>query len=407
MWTLGLFSDVNVRHRRAREKTLVRSKPHLCYRLTQIVGVGPKVRGNRQMPVSIPVYPSRPVFIVEGQEVPGLGAALLSLRVATDTDGVAVCEATFSNWGPVDGGAGYVYFDREVIDFGRSIVARAGHGPGLVDIFSGRVTAIRGRFPDGRPPEVLVTVEDRLADLRVARRTRAFHDRTDAEVIAAIAAEHGLSVDLDIDGARHPVLVQANQTDLEFLRHRARDIDADLWAEGDTLRARARARRAEMPIVDLVIGGNLREFQVTADVSAQRTGMMVNGWDPDTKRAIREESTVAAIEPELNGLESGSRIVETAFGRRADCVVDRSPRTKAEARTLADAHFRQMARRFVQGHAIVHGDGSIRAGGRVSFHGVGALFDGEYGVRAVTHTFDTTNGFLTSLEVERPGLGGT
>jgi hypothetical protein len=41
----------------------------------------------------------------------------------------------------------------------------------------------------------------------------------------------------------------------------------------------------------------------------------------------------------------------------------------------------------------------------VKLQGLGALFDGQYYVCEVRHTFDGQNGYCTHFAVERPGLG--
>ena len=75
--------------------------------------------------------------------------------------------------------------------------------------------------------------EDRFQDLRMVRRSRTFEDVSDRDVIEQIAGEHGLTTDVDLDGPTYRVLAQVNQSDLAFLRERARAVDAELWLDGD------------------------------------------------------------------------------------------------------------------------------------------------------------------------------
>jgi phage protein D len=66
---------------------------------------------------------------------------------------------------------------------------------------------------------------------------------TDEAVIRQIAGEHGLTADVALTGPKHRVLAQLNQSDLAFLRDRARAVEAELWMDGSTLWARTRASR--------------------------------------------------------------------------------------------------------------------------------------------------------------------
>src|SRR5205085_10330470 len=106
---------------------------------------------------------------------------------------------------------------------------------------------------------VVVLAEDRLQELRMARRTRTFDNVSDAGVMEQIAGEHGLETDVDVDGPTYDVLAQVNQSDLAFLRERARSIAAELWVEDKKLIARLRPDRASEvgDAIDLAYGLNL------------------------------------------------------------------------------------------------------------------------------------------------------
>ena len=97
------------------------------------------------------IYPARPKFFVDGEEKADLGEALLSLQVEETSAGLYRCEVVFANWGPKDGAAGFLYFDRRVLDFGKKLRIEAGGGVGAGQVFEGRITAIEGRFLRERP----------------------------------------------------------------------------------------------------------------------------------------------------------------------------------------------------------------------------------------------------------------
>jgi len=350
-------------------------------------------------------YPARPTLSVDGRDLPELREAVLSLVVEETTDGLYRCEASFGNWGTRRGSVDFLYFDRELFDFGKDFSIRMGPGRTAETIFAGRITALEGRYPAKRPPEITILAEDRLQDLRMTRRSRSFEDVDDQEVIETIAADHGLGTEVDIEGPRHAVLAQVNQSDLAFLRERARAIDAELWIAAGRLHVQARARR-QAGEIELTYGRGLRELQVRADLAGQRSRWSVAGWDPSAKDAIEETADAQSIQSELEGGESGARLLGSALSEHGERSVHQAPLTSAEAQALAGAEFRRMARRFIQGQAVAEGDARLRVGSRVRLGGLGALFDGAYSVTEVRHSFDGQNGFRTHFEVERPGLGG-
>ena len=118
---------------------------------------------------TFPLRVSRPAVLVDGQRNATLTSAMMELSVSESADGLARCELLLGNWGGPSG-LGFQYFGRDVIDFGKRLSIALGDDT----LFDGRVTAITGIFPDGGPPQVRISAEDRLQDLRMTRRTRSF-----------------------------------------------------------------------------------------------------------------------------------------------------------------------------------------------------------------------------------------
>ncbi|WP_321415735.1 contractile injection system protein, VgrG/Pvc8 family [uncultured Desulfobacter sp.] len=349
-------------------------------------------------------YSARPRISIQGQNRQDLSDSVTSLSVHESDDGIYRCEVSFVNWGENHQRVDFLYFDRESLDFGHELTIEMGEGDTEAEVFSGRITGIEGLFLQQRSPEILILAEDRLQDLRMVRRTRTFEDVSVDDVIQQIAGEYGLQADIDLDSPTYRVLAQMNQSDLAFIRERVREVDADIWIEGDTLRAQSKARRNNGDF-SLRYQQRLKEFSVLADLSHQRTHLAIGGWDIEAKETLEVEVETAAIQPELNGGRSGGEILAASFGRRRETVVHLAPASTDEARTMADAYYRKMARKFVSGRGIAEGDGRLRAGAHVTLEGIGSLFNGAYYINAVHHLFTLQQGYQTFFWVERAGLG--
>lgn len=343
---------------------------------------------------------ARPAFAIGGENKAFLAAALLGLAVHETVAGLFRCEATFGNWGNKDGQIDFLYFDRDTLDFGRDLAVKVGDAT----IFDGRITALEAHFPEGRPPEIAVLAEDRFQDLRMTRRSRTFVDSSDSDVMSRIARDHGLTPQIDVSGPMHKVLAQVNQSDLAFLRERARAVGAELWMEGQTLHATARAGRSGTSR-RLALGRELREFSALADLAGQRTSVTVGGWDVAGKSALAAQATDSAISGEVGGDESGVSILQSALGERKEAIAHGVPINEQEAQARADAHFRGLARRFVTGQGIAEPDPPLRVGSTAELSGLGPLFSGRYYVADVRHLFDGLKGLRTEFTAERPGLG--
>ncbi|APR76886.1 Hypothetical protein A7982_02233 [Minicystis rosea] len=346
--------------------------------------------------------PARPTINVAGKDEDALKNGLLDLLVVETTNGLYRCEARFGNWGKVGTDVGVLYLDRKTLDFGTPLKIKLGDDP----IFEGRITALEAHFLEGASPEITVLAEDRLEKLRMVRRSRTFADVSDADVFQQIAADHSLQAAVDVTGPTHKVLAQLNQSDLAFLRERARAIDAEVWVDGRTLHVQSRAKR-DGGTVELKQGKDLLEFSVMADLSEQRSSVTVGGWDVAGKSAVHEKADKSAIGGELGQDTSGPAILEQAFEARDESVVHRVPLTSDEARARAEAELRMRARRFVVGRGRAQANGKLRVGSFVKLSGLAPLFDGKYYLAEVRHIFEGPKGIRTEFIAERPGLGPT
>jgi phage protein D len=343
---------------------------------------------------------ARPGIRVAGQDDPVLSQRLMNLLVAETVQGLYRCEAVFSNWGVAGGDVGFLYFDRKVLDFGKAFAVKLGQDT----LFEGRIMGLEGQFPQGRPPMINVLAEDRFQDLRMTRRTRTFQSVSDADVLNRVAGEHGLTADVNVPGPSYAVLAQVNQSDLAFLRERARSVDAEVWVAGTTLKARPRTDRAGAAFT-LTYQQGLREFTVLADLAGQRSAVSVNGWDVGGKSALTYEATDSVISGELNGGRSGASVLAAALGARNEALAHTVPLSSQEARAEAEAVFKLGARRFLVGHGVAETDARIRVGGVLDLKGLGPLFGGKYYLSEVRHVFDGSRGLRTEFTAERPGLG--
>jgi phage protein D len=349
---------------------------------------------------SISLVIARPTLNVDGQDRPALAEALLNLLIVENVSGLYRCEARFVNWGSQDNSITFLFFDRRLLEFGKSFKIKLGTDT----LFDGRITGLEAHFPASRPPELVVLAEDRFQDLRMTRRTRTFTDVSDADVIRQIATEHGLSAGVNVTGPTYQVLAQINQSDLAFVRERARSIDAELWMEGRTLNVKSHAARNGSTL-ELGYGASLHEFTALADVARQRTSVSVNGWDVSGKAGLKYEAGEAAIANELNGDVSGISILQSAFGARKEALAHTVPLNDQEAQAAAEAYLKMNARRFVKGCGVADTDGKLRVGNTVNIQGLGPLFTGKYYVIEVQHIFDLARGLRTEFTAERPGLG--
>lgn len=334
-----------------------------------------------------------------------LAERLLSMVVEESVDSICRCELTFQNW--LSSGTDYLYFNRSEIDFGLPLTVTMTDGAAAkTAIFQGKIMGIEGRYFQGRMPEIAVLADDQLQQLRMSRRTRTFTEMTDADAISQVVSEAGLSASVNISGGpTHPVLVQANQSDLAFILERARANDAEVWIEGTKVNVAPRSSRGGDKVT-LTYGDTLWEFSALGDLAGQTSQVTVTGWDRTDKKVITQTADSSAISGELGSLTGGTATLEQALKAWKEQVVHTTPASDAEAMALAEAIYRRGARRFVTGSGVATGNPAIRVGSQVTLEGLGTLFSGTYYVVETRHLYDTVLGYRTQFRVERPGIGG-
>lgn len=345
----------------------------------------------------LPSRPARPTLEIDGARQARLEAGLQTMEVIDAVDSIARAELMFGNWGGPDD-AGFQHFDRKTIEFGKPVRIKIAEDV----LFEGRISAITADYPDGGPPIIGVVADDRLQDLRMTRRTRVFDSKSLGDIVRQIAGEHGLTADVNLSGGVRKVLAQVNQSDLALLFDLARTEDAQVWVEGKKLRA-ARTRPTDK--VELRWAGSLRAFHVEADLAHQRSSLVASGWDVASKATAKHSAGESAISNEAANLDLGASILAKAFARRSDTLAHRVPFDSQEAKAMAEAAYRQIARRFVKGRGVAETRPGLKIGATLALTGLGKLFDGDYRATSIRHLFDAAEGQRTEFTCERPGIG--
>jgi phage protein D len=343
-----------------------------------------------------------PVFLINEEAAPNLARDCQRIVVEEGVEGLRTLEAHFIAVGAGATGPStrMLYLDGS-IDFGKAIKIAVGPDSARRIVFDGFVSAVEVIYTEGEPPIVVVLAEDALMKLRMTRRMHTYRDVTDADLLSEIARFHGLTPQPDVDGPRYPVVQQINQSDLAFLRSRARLIQAELWCDGNTLHLASRPRR-KGTVLTLVQGDDLLAVRICADLAHQRSEVRVTGYNVSARNAIDESATADVVDAEVTAGRTGPRIVERALGASVSLRVRETAVSTADAGAWAKAEMLRRARRFVTVSGTTRGTPDMVVGSRVKLARVGPPFEGNgYYVTAVRHSYDLIRGLRTGFEAER------
>jgi uncharacterized protein len=344
-----------------------------------------------------------PVFTVNGSRQPDLARDVVRLDVEESTEGLRRLTAQLLGSAPRDKPSTDVveYLDGRLIDFGKRIEVSIGPPGNERVVFNGSVSALEVSFTEGDVPVVVVSAEDDLMRLRLTQRSATYTKVSDGDVARSIAAKHGLSVQVDVDGPTYDVVQQFNQSDLAFLRERARRIQAELWAVDGRLHLATRDRRAGTTVT-MTRGSDLISVSARADLAEQCTSVRVSGYDASARAAIDAEAPSNTVEGEISGGRTGPQALQRAFGTLPGRRIRDVPVVGSDARAVARAEMLRRSRRFVLVRGVTTGTPELVVGAKVTLARCGRPFDGPgYYVTRVHHSYDLAHGMRTRFDAER------
>ena len=344
-----------------------------------------------------------PVFKLDGQVEGSLGRDLLRLEVEHSVEGLKTLSAHFIAVGPSSSESEQLlHLDGSDLDFGKRLEVSLGAPGDERVVFQGLISALEADFDEGSATRAVVFAEDALMKLRMTRRMKTYENVSDADLATQIAGEHGLSPDTAADGPTYDVVQQWNQSDLAFLRERARLVQAEVWADDQTLLFKTRPNRTGTTLT-LTRGRQLISARVRADLAHQRSTVKVSGFDASQRAQIEQEAGGNAIQAEASGGRTGPSVLQQALGERVSHRVREAPLVDAEATAWAEAEMLRRSRAFVTITGTTNGSPDMVVGSKLTLEDCGDAFDGgDYYVTRVTHTFDLDSGHRTHFDAERP-----
>ncbi|HEY0138336.1 MAG TPA: contractile injection system protein, VgrG/Pvc8 family [Nannocystis sp.] len=280
-------------------------------------------------------------------------------------------------------------------------------------VFAGELVGVELEVTTPPASQVALRGHDRLHRLARARRTRAYVGKRDSEIAADLASEHGLELVGDATALVHPYVMQADQTDLAFLRARARGIGHVFRVEDTRLLFGPRDLTGS-PVATAELGKNLLELFIRTTVLGQVGEIEARGWDPEDQKEVVASVAHARLRSRMGGQASGPARADEGFGAEVssaqgvaiagkDAAVPggTTPASPAEvAAAAAAAELESLALEHVRCEGSLLGDPSLRPGTVLTIKGLGRRFSGDYWLTRVTHSFDD-DGYRTGFEGRR------
>ncbi|WHZ26368.1 MAG: hypothetical protein OJF51_001163 [Nitrospira sp.] len=298
-----------------------------------------------------------------------------------------------------DAASGELILDQQQFAVGDEVEIKLGYGVTLTSVMKGEITGIEAEFTSSTLPKMTVRGYDRRHRLQRGRKSRTFLKQTDSAIAKKIAQEAGLAANTKDSGVQYDYVLQANQTDMEFLLERAGRIQYSLTIDDRTLNFLPVANAAGS-LLTLTLKDDLMEFSSRLSSIGQVDQTTIRGWDPKQKQALIGEGREASITTKMGGSRSGATVAKRAFGDAIGTTTDSPVMTQAEADAVAKAAINTSVLGFMSGEGLCAGRTDLRAGTVITLGGLGKQFSGQYYVTTVSHRCGE-GGYTTRFTVRR------
>lgn len=356
------------------------------------------------MALADPLYATSPTIEFGGQSYPLVQQNLVQMRMREALGGLSSLELSFVDAVEEGGTSHYAAGAGSPLELGAGVRVFGGaHEVGAPEIFDGQVTALEAEIREGRPPLITVLAEDRLFPARRRRRTRLFEEQKLGDVISDIGGDYGLTPEVR-DGIDQTTRnwMQADETDLAFMRRILHDYDCDMQVVGNRLQV-GRVGMDRRSLVTLALGNTLISARITADVAEQVNTLKLGSFDPGAGEIVDSDGDAAGFGPGSG--TSGPDILREKFAEVTMHLGREPPLTDSDGTKLAELEGQRRARSFVRVDGCARGDGNLRVGSWVELTGVNPRFANQYAVRSAVHRFDLEDGYRTDFVAESAYLG--
>ncbi|MFH0903251.1 MAG: contractile injection system protein, VgrG/Pvc8 family, partial [Pseudomonadota bacterium] len=247
-------------------------------------------------------------------------------------------------------------------------------------------------------------------------KTRQWENKTRAEVVRAIAREHGYEgrfVDVQDTEETFDVINQTAETDARFLRRLASRDELEFYVDDGGLHFHERRQSAAPTHVFTWFSdpgrGDIISISVESDLCRRAGKVTVKGRDPLTRTTIETSASSETVERatlgetlEVVNRETGRTSLQV---RNATASVHPTPAATAkQASRESAARFRAAERSTVKLSMQVVGDPTLRAKTIVEVRGITPFLSGKYYVSEVKHAV-SGSGYTCELKLTRDGTG--
>lgn len=270
---------------------------------------------------------------------------------------------------------------------GREIEILAGYHTSESTIFKGIIIQHGIKVRKNKPSLLVIDCKDAAVKMTVGRKHAYYRDTTDSEIIEELIGNYDLSAEVEATDVQYAEMVQYDATDWDFMVVRA-EANGKLVFVDDGKIAVKTPDTGQEPVLSLIHGSTIMEFEAAIDARSQLAAAKSNSWDYSNQELVEAETdSIAFSEPGNLGADSLAQVIglEALSLRHTGRVSD------AQLKAWADARLLKSRLAKIIGRVRCQGFGDIKPGHMLELNGVGDRFNGKAFVAAVRQQITTRN----------------
>jgi phage protein D/phage baseplate assembly protein gpV len=287
--------------------------------------------------------------------------------------------------------------DSPLLDLGKTVEIYLGYGVTLQPALLGEIAAIEPSFPPDGPPTIRVSGYDKSYKMRRSQPAPTdYHAVPDSLIAARIAVENGLIPVVDPTPGLVEKKVTQVESDMTFLKSRAKRYFFDVYVEWDRLHFQF--PRPQTAAFVLEWGRNLSSFTPRISAAGLAGLQVIRGYNQELAQTVTAAVLAADVDP-ANMLERlGGSAMDLLASLVRSGIRKGSVDNPLDAAELARALLSDLLEGLYEGDGSCIGIPGLTAGNYIEIRGVGKRFSGTYRVRKVTHKIDG-GGFSTDFSI--------
>jgi phage protein D len=319
---------------------------------------------------------------------------LLSARVSYSLDKSDMFQLVFND-------SDFAVQEKKIFDAGKEVIVSLGYSQKFTKMIEGEVVKMDYDFETLVPTKLTITGFDKMFRLNRTKHSRSFLKMKDSDIAQKIASEMGLKPDIKATSQKHEYIFQNNQSNLKFLKERAKRIDYEVEVEEGNLVFKPARHEKRENTVKLMWDRTLMEFHTKIDATKVVDEVEVTGWDPKTKKMIKGTSKAGGEKKSISG-QSGAADVKGKFSNSSSksFKVDAPITTQEEADNIAKARLNQINMEYMTGYGVAQGEPKIQAGKMIEIGGLSKVLNGDYYISGCEHLYNQ-HGYKTFFDVKR------